>query len=146
MRALALLLWLAAAQAQPPPLDLRPQPVAQGTVASIREVGTPAKKPPPPGGTEPVGVPSELDQGAPVGAVLYLPFGGSSGPKGDRTWRFGAAGTPEMQAEFGKSAYEVVVVMDDGERRAFRPQDPGRFRIGQRVSVRAGELVPLGGT
>jgi hypothetical protein len=36
--------------------------------------------------------------------------------------------------------------MDDGERRSFRPRDPGRFYVGQRVTVREGELVPLGGS
>jgi hypothetical protein len=136
-----ILLWLAAAQAQP--LDLRLQPVTGGTVTSIREVGASAKAAAPQGGVTPVGVPSDIEQRPPVGAVAYLPFGGSSGPAGDGTWRFGAAGTPEMQAQLAQSSHEVVVTMDDGERRVFRPRDAMRFRIGQRVSVRAGEVEPL---
>jgi outer membrane lipoprotein SlyB len=49
-----------------------------------------------------------------------------------------------MQPWLSEGGVEVVVTMDDGERRAFRPRDPGRFYAGQRVTVREGELVPLG--
>jgi outer membrane lipoprotein SlyB len=141
MRAL-LVLWLAAAQAQP--LDLRIQPVTGGVVASIREVGAAPKAAPSPAGTQTVGVPSDIQQAPPVGAVAYMPFGGSSGPQADRKWSFGAVGTPEMQAQLAQSTtHEIVVTMDDGERRVFRPRDPSRFRVGQRVSVRAGEVEPL---
>ena len=87
-----------------------------------------------------MGVPTDVEQSIPVGAVVYLPLG----PQSDKNWRFGAAGTAEMQAQLAQSAYEVTVLMDDGERRVFRPRDPARFRIGQRVSVRAGEIEPLG--
>ena len=131
-----LFLWLAAAQAQP--LDLRLQPVTGGTVTSIREVGA-SPKDVPKTGTQPVGVPSDIEQKPPVGAVVYLPLG----PQSDKNWRFGAAGTPEMQAQLAQSTHEIVVTMDDGERRVFRPRDPSRFRVGQRVSVRAGEVEPL---
>jgi hypothetical protein len=131
------LLWLAAAQAQP--LDLRIQPVNGGTVTAIREVGATPKDVPKTAGTQAVGVPSDIEQKPPVGAVVYLPLG----PQSDKNWRFGAAGTPEMQAQLAQSSHEVVVTMDDGERRVFRPRDPARFRVGQRVSVRAGEVEPL---
>ena len=60
-------------------------------------------------------------------------------------WQFGAAGTPEMQPWLAEGGVEVIVTMDDGERRTFRPRDPARFHVGQRVSVREGELAPLGG-
>jgi outer membrane lipoprotein SlyB len=141
MRAL-LVLWLAAAQAQP--LDLRIQPVTGGIVTSIREVGAAPKAAPSPTGTPTVGVPSDIEQAPPVGAVAYMPFGGNSGPQADRKWSFGAVGTPEMQAQLAQSTtHEIVVTMDDGERRVFRPRDPSRFRVGQRVSVRAGEVEPL---
>ncbi|HYR35896.1 MAG TPA: hypothetical protein VEQ87_16515 [Burkholderiales bacterium] len=134
-----IVLWLAAAQAQP--LDLRLQPVTGGTVSSIREVrAAPKSAPLPQTATQAVGVPTDVEQGAPVGAVVYLPLG----PDSDKNWRFGAAGTAEMQAQFAQSAYEITVVMDDGERRVFRPREPARFRVGQRVSVRAGEVEPLG--
>jgi hypothetical protein len=131
-------LWLAAAQAQP--LDLRIPPVTGGEVVAMREVGAAAKGALPQGATAPVGVPTDVEQSIPVGAVVYLPLG----PQSDKNWRFGAAGTPEMQAQFAQSGYEVTVLMDDGERRVFRPRDPARFRIGQRVSLRAGEIEPLG--
>ena len=136
MRAL-IVFWLAAAQAQP--LDLRIPAVTGGTVISIREMGATPKDAPAMAGTQQVGVPSDIQQATPVGAVVYLPLG----PQSDKNWRFGAAGTPEMQAQFAQSSHEIVVTMDDGERRVFRPREPARFRVGQRVSVRAGEVEPL---
>ena len=132
-----LVLWLAVAQAQN--LDLRIPPVTLGNVVSIREVGAAPKRAAPQAGTS-VGVPTDIEQAPPVGAVIYLPLG----PQSDKNWRFGAAGTPEMQAQFAQSSYEVTVAMDDGERRVFRPREAGRFSVGQRVSVRAGEIEPLG--
>jgi outer membrane lipoprotein SlyB len=133
-----IVLWLATAQAQP--LDLRYQPVTGGTVASIREVRAAPKGALPQTGAQGVGVPTDVEQGLPVGAVVYLPLG----PQSDKNWRFGAAGTAEMQAQLAQSAYQVMVVMDDGERRVFQPREPARFKVGQRVSVRAGEVEPLG--
>ncbi|HET7365790.1 MAG TPA: hypothetical protein VFJ70_19635 [Burkholderiales bacterium] len=138
VRSLIALLVAAAAQAQP--LDLRIPPVTGGTVVSIREGRAAPKGAAPQPGTQPVGVPSDIEQAAPVGAVVYLPLG----PQTDKNWRFGAAGTPEMQAQFAQSAYELTVQMDDGERRVFRPREPSRFRVGQRVNVRSGEVEPLG--
>ena len=129
--------WLAVAQAQS--LDLRVQPVTGGTVTAIREVGATPKDAPNRAGTPQVGVPSDIEQKPPVGAVVYLPLG----PQSDKNWRFGAAGTPEMQAQLAQSTHEIVVTMDDGERRVFRPHVPRRFSVGQRVSVRAGEVEPL---
>lgn len=131
------LLWLAAAQAQS--LDLRIPPVTGGTVTSIREVGAVPKGAPSPTGTQTVGIPSDIQQAAPVGAVVYMPLG----PQTDKNWRFGAAGTPEMQAALAQSTHEILVTMDDGERRVFRPREPARFRVGQRVSVRGGEVEAL---
>jgi hypothetical protein len=141
--------WLAAAIAgiavsvaaqTRPPLDLRLKPVTGGAVTAIVSVDATATNLPAPSSQNP-GSPSDLSPGAPVGAVAVLPLGKDS----DNTWRFGAAGTPEMKAYLAKSAQEVIVIMDDGERRAFRPRDPSRFRVGQRVSVRSGDLEPLGG-
>ena len=137
MRAL-IALWLVAAQAQP--LDLRIPPVTGGQVVSVREVAAVSKVAPPQGTAQSVGVPTDVEQSLPVGAVVYLPLG----PQSDKNLRFGAAGTAQMQAQLAQSAYEVTVLMDDGERRAFRPRDPSRFRVGQRVSLRAGEIEPLG--
>jgi hypothetical protein len=125
-----------AAQTQPP-LDLRLKPVTEGAVTAIVTVDAAATNLPAPNSQNP-GSPSDLSPGAPVGAVVVLPLGKDS----DKTWRFGAVGTPEMQPYLDKTAREVLVTMDDGERRSFRPRDASRFHVGQRVRVRAGELVP----
>ena len=124
----------AAAAAQT--LDLRLRPETQGVVAAVRSVDSADTILPP--RTPTPGSPSDISPGPPVGAVVALPFGKDS----DKTWRFGAAGTPEMQPYLGKTAQEVVVTMDDGQRRVFRPRDASRFHVGQRVSVRDGELAP----
>jgi hypothetical protein len=121
------------------PLNLRLQPVNQGSVAAIRSVDSSNTRLPTPDAQARGGASSELSDGPPVGAVATLPLGRES----DHKWKFGAAGTPEMKPYLDQAAQEVVVVMDDGERRAFRPRDPARFRIGQRVTVQAGEIEPL---
>ena len=41
------------------------------------------------------------------------------------------ASGPEMQPWLSESAHEVVVNMDDGERRTFRPRNPERFHVGR---------------
>jgi hypothetical protein len=139
VRALLMVLWLASAQAQQ--LDLTLRPVTEGTVTSVREVGG-AKKVAPPSAAQSLGTPTEIEESPPVGAVLYLPFGGSSGPAGDKKWRLGAAGTPEMQQQLARTSYEVVVKMEDGEQRLFKLPDGQRFRVGQRVTLRSGTLEP----
>ena len=126
--------FVAAAAAQT--LDLRLRPETQGVVAAIRSVDTAATALAPRAPTP--GSPSDISPGPPVGAVAALPIGKDS----DKTWRFGAAGTSEMQVYLQQTAQEVVVAMDGGERRVFRPRDASRFHVGQRVSVREGELAP----
>lgn len=140
LAAAALLFAAALAEAQTGrPLDLSLPRVTEGLVTAIREVSTAKAAPAPvPGGQSP-GTPTALEQSPPVGAVVYFPFGGATSDKGAR---FGAAGTPEMQERLARSAYEVVVQMEDGESRTFRPRDPARFSVGQRVTVRSGELEP----
>jgi hypothetical protein len=135
-----LLLWSAMAAAQQP-LDLRVVPVKEGVVHSIREVGAPAR--PAPQGAPPssVGLTGGVEDTPPVGAVVSRSFGKESS---EHKWRFGAAGTPEMQAELARTRFEVVVQMDDGERRTFAVRDISGLRPGQRVSVRSGELQPAG--
>ena len=120
-------------------LDLKYRSVTEGTVASVRAVRTGPGGPTI--GPQAVGTASDLDQGPLVGAVVYLPI--DQGKAGD--WRFGAAGTPEMQAWLAETSREVVVSMDDGEKRTFRPRNPERFQPGQRVTLRGGELEPLTG-
>jgi len=135
-----LLLWTAVASAQQP-LDLRVVPVSQGVVQSIREVGAPPRAAPQGVPPSSVGLPGGVEDTPPVGAVVSRSFG--SGATNDK-WRFGAAGTPEMQADLDRTRFEVVVKMDDGERRVFAVRDISGLRPGQRVSVRSGELLPVG--
>ena len=137
--------WLAAAlsgvvaAAAAQTLDLRLRPETEGVVTAIRTVDMSSTTVAPPRAPTP-GSPSDLSPGTPVGAVAALPLGKES----DKTWRFGAAGTPDMQPYLDKTAQEVVVRMDDGEQRVFRPRDASKFHVGQRVGVQAGELVARG--
>ena len=112
-----------------------------GTVATIRLVDTgSADALPLRAAPRQVGSPQALDQPVPIGAVVYLQTGTASSTD---EWKFGAVGTAEMQPWLAESAHEVVVTMDDGERRSFRPPRPERFSVGQRVTLRTGELAPL---
>jgi hypothetical protein len=131
----------AAAWAQIDQLDLRLPKVSDGVVASIRQVNSGSETAlAPRSGPRQVGTQSALDQAPLVGAVVFMP----TGPASPDQWQFGAAGTPEMQPWLAEGGREVVVTMDDGERRTFRPRDPVRFFVGQRVTVREGELDPSG--
>jgi hypothetical protein len=71
-----------------------------------------------------------------VGNVLSLPFG----PGTDNSPRVGAAGTPEMNARFAESSFEIAVLMDTGERRTVERRDGRKFQVGDRVTMRSGEL------
>ena len=136
-----LLFWAATATAQQ--LDLRVLPVTGGVIQSIREVHKSAPPAAPKGSVpQSVGAPSDLEEAIPVGAVASRSFGGSS-TSSEPKWRFGAAGTPEMQDRLAQSGYEVTVKMEDGEHRVYRVADASRYRIGQRVAVRSGEVEPL---
>jgi len=112
-----------------------------GEIRSIREVH--------------IGRPGSVQTGAPVeqigsqpgtddwrviGTVAYLPLGAGSSNEG---WRVGAVGTPEMQSQFGESSYEITVAMDSGERRSIQRRDGSRFQVGQRVTLRTGELEAM---
>lgn len=107
-----------------------------GEVRSIREVQNRASEKEM--RTTP-GSPSDLDTGPVVGTVAQFRFdrGRAEG------WTFGAAGTPEMQVRLGQTTYEVTVAMDVGESRTLRTREAHRFRVGQRVAVRGGELEPM---
>lgn len=107
-----------------------------GEIKSIREVhdrGPEAR------GRVTPGSASDLDTGPVVGTVAEFRFerGRAEG------WTFGAAGTPEMQARLGETTYEITVAMDVGESRTFQRRDGNRYRVGQRVAVRAGEIEPM---
>ena len=106
-----------------------------GEIRSVREVHgrtTQEKTPVTPGSAQGV------DTGPVVGTVAQFHFG-----PGPEKWTFGAAGTPEMQTRLGQSSYEIVVAMDIGESRTVRRSDVHRFRVGQRVALRGGELEPM---
>jgi hypothetical protein len=134
-------LLAAAATAQVDKLDLRLPKVTDGVVASVRQVNSGSETAlAPRTGSRQVGTQSALDQAPLVGAVVFMP----TGPASPDQWQFGAAGTPDMQPWLAEGGVEVIVTMDDGERRTFRPRNPGRFAVGQRVTVREGELVPSG--
>ena len=109
-----------------------------GEIRAIREVSAPRAvvSPAPERGT--VGTPSDLDTGPVVGTVAQFQWG-----KGEGNWRFGAAGTPQMQDRLGKTYYEVVVAMDSGDKRTLQRRDVSRFYIGQRVALRSGEIEPM---
>jgi hypothetical protein len=109
-----------------------------GEIRSIREVHV-GRAPAAQAGV-PTGASPATDDWRVVGAVAYLPLG--QGTNGER-WRLGAVGTPEMQDQFGESSYEIMVLMDGGERRTIQRRDGSRFKLGQRVRLRGGELEAM---
>ena len=108
-----------------------------GEIRAIREVSA-AGRPAPVPERSTVGTPSDLDTGPVVGTVAQFQWG-----KGEGNWRFGAAGTPEMQDRLGQTYYEVVVAMDSGDKRTVQRRDVSRYYVGQRVALRSGEIEPM---
>ena len=106
-----------------------------GEIRSVRELNSGLSQKPNP--TTP-GSAQGLDTGPVVGTVAQFHFG-----PGPERWTFGAAGTPEVQARLGETAYEVTVAMDSGERRTLQRRDGHRFHVGQRVALRQGEIEPM---
>ena len=123
------------------PLDLTYRAETKGAVIATREVYAAGKGPTPAGAQASSATGSSLDTGLPVGAVAYWNFGPGAGDG----MQVGAVGRGDMQHWLTDHATEVVVKMDGGETRTFRPANPERFRVGQRVSVRSGELAPDSG-
>jgi hypothetical protein len=127
-------------------LDLRIPTAENGIVTAVRDAPTysesmPARKTVTPPALTPPAKSSYAGQGAPlVGPVIYLPTGPGADPNGG--WHYGAAGTPEMQ-RWMSDGVEVSVRMDDGEQRTFRPSEPSRFHVGQRVTLLSGDIEPL---
>jgi hypothetical protein len=121
------------------PLDLQYRgATTQGVVVSIREVYASGKGPTPAAGQSSG---SSLDAGLPVGAVAYWNFGPGSGDN----MRVGTVGQGDMQNWLTDHATEIVVKMDDGERRTFRPRNPERFQLHARVTVQGGTIEPSDG-
>jgi outer membrane lipoprotein SlyB len=107
-----------------------------GEIRAIREVAAQPRS----STTTPsaVGTASDLDTGPVVGNVMQFQWG-----KGESHWKFGAAGTPEMQERLGQTYYEIVVAMDTGDKRTVQRRDVSRFHVGQRVALRSGEIEPM---
>jgi outer membrane lipoprotein SlyB len=120
------------------PLDLKFRTESKGTVVAIRDAYASGKGPAT-GSGQSSGTSSGPDQGLPVGAVAYWNFG----PGSTEGMRVGAVGQGDMQPWLTDHAKEIVVKMDDGERRIFRPRDAERFQLNERVSVSSGVLEPL---
>jgi hypothetical protein len=120
------------------PLDLQYRTETKGTVIAIRDVYATGKGPTPAGAQAASATEASLDTGMPVGAVAYWNFGPGAGDG----MKVGAVGRGDMQNWLTDHAKEVVVKMDDGERRTFRPSNTGQFQPNQRVTVRAGLLEP----
>jgi hypothetical protein len=108
-----------------------------GEIKAIREVSA-AGRPAPPPQRATVGPESDLDTGPVVGTVMQFQWG-----KDESKWKFGSAGTPEVQDRLGQTYYEVVVQMDGGDKRMVRRRDVSRFYVGQRVALRSGEIEPM---
>jgi hypothetical protein len=146
---LGVLLCTAAGAQTDKPLDLRlPPPEASpgsvckacGEIRSIREIHVGRTAPVPnaaPGDS--IGSRPGTDDWRVVGAVAYLPFGS----RNDEEWRVGAVGTPEMQSQLGETSYEIAIAMDSGERRSVQRRDGLRFHVGQRVTLRTGEIEAM---
>jgi hypothetical protein len=147
------ILFGAAAWAQSDkPLDLRlPPPDAPsaagsvckacGEIRSIREIHVGRTAPvqnAAPGDS--IGSRPGTDDWRVVGAVAYVPVGSGTNNEG---WRVGAVGTPEMQSQLGETSYEITVAMDSGERRSILRRDGLRFQVGQRVTLRSGEIEAM---
>ena len=123
------------------PLDLQYRGGATlGTVAAIRVVYATGKGPTP-ATAQASASGSGPDQGLPVGAVAYWNFG----PGSTDGMKVGAVGQGDMQNWLTDQATEIVVRMDDGENRTFRPRNPERFQLNARVSVQGGTIEPLDG-
>jgi hypothetical protein len=100
-----------------------------GEIRSIREIYVGFQ-------AAPAGANPSADAPQVVGNVLSLPFGPgkNDGP------RVGTAGTPEMNARFAESSFEIAIRMDNGERRMLQRRDGNKFQVGDRVTVRSGQL------
>jgi hypothetical protein len=107
-----------------------------GEIRAIREVSAQPRSSS--ATTSQVGISSGLDTAPVVGTVAQFHWG-----KGEGNWSFGAAGTPEMQTRLGQTYYEVVVAMDNGDKRTLERKDGNRFYVGQRVALRSGEIEPM---
>jgi hypothetical protein len=82
---------------------------------------------------------SDLDSPNYVGAVIALP---TNSYEGGRPY-VGGVGTPEMQARFAQTSYEIIVRLDSGGFVTVQRQDGGSYRVGDRVRVQGVNLELL---
>lgn len=108
-----------------------------GVIRSIREIYSERAR------TARSGTPgpsSDLDSPSYVGAVIALP---TNSYEGGRPY-VGGVGTPEMQARFAQTSYEIIVRLDSGGFVTVQRQDGGNYRVGDRVRVQGVNLELLG--
>ncbi|MPZ41813.1 MAG: hypothetical protein GEV05_00130 [Betaproteobacteria bacterium] len=127
----------------PPPsmVTLKPgEPCnACGRVVSIREVQLDQRSSVPPAFHGSPGSSSGSVDRNLVGAVIYLPLGGAT-----RERPFvGGVGTPEAQARFRQSSYEILVRLDDGTLRTTQRHDGSRYSVGDRVRLAGNDEIEL---
>lgn len=113
------------------------------TVYSVREVDRERSLPPttaiPEGASSPGEFPGGLSGGSPVGWVAASRY--QPGQGWQKTY-VGAVGSPEMMEAITEKTYEVIVKLDNGKYRLFQEDQPRGWRIGDRVRVVMGKLVP----
>jgi hypothetical protein len=108
-----------------------------GVIRSIREIQSPrgsASRMSTPGPS------NDLDSPVYVGAVIALPTNSYEGGKP----YVGGVGTPEMQARFAQTSYELIVRLDSGGYVTVQRPDGGNYRVGDRVRVQGVNLELLG--
>lgn len=108
-----------------------------GVIRTIREIQSERGRPPVRQATP--GPSHDLDSPSYVGAVIALPTNGYEGGKP----YVGGVGTPEMQARFAETTYEIIVRLDNGGFVTVRRDDGGNYRVGDRVRVQGVNLELL---
>lgn len=113
------------------------------TVYSVREVDRERSLPQvtaiPEGASSPGEFPGGLSGGSPVGWVAASRYQPGQGWK--KTY-VGAVGSPEMMEAMTEKTYEVIVKLDNGKYRLIQEDQPRGWRIGDRVRIVMGRLVP----
>lgn len=113
------------------------------TVYSVREVdrerALPRATATPAGAPSPGQFPGGLSGGSPVGWVAASSYSAGQGWKKSYV---GAVGSPEMRDAMTEKTWEVIVKLDDGKYQLFQEDEPQGWRIGDRVRIVMGKLVP----
>jgi len=113
------------------------------TVYSVREVDRERGVPQTTINLEAASSPGEFPGGLSGGSPVAWVAGSSYQP--GRGWKkgyVGAVGSPEMREAMTERTYEVIVKLDNGKYQLFREDQPQGWRIGDRVRIVMGKLVP----